>query len=221
MDNLIFDADGVLFDSEPHYTRAVQETFRHYGVEITTEEYVRRWMIEQTYTKGVIRDYDIKDSIDNIRERKAEIMARLIQNELEMIPHAMEMVERLCNGYQTGIVTSSSRRDIMMKLKKFSLVDFFPLIVASGDTERSKPHPDPYQKMVDMMKADPGKTVVIEDNPSGVRSAKAVKPGGCRVIAYPNGFTGDMDFSHADIIVSSLEEIDKGMIKRLLYPVDV
>lgn len=48
LEGILFDADGVLLDSEKMYFRAVAETFRQYEIEISKDEYVRRWMIEQT-----------------------------------------------------------------------------------------------------------------------------------------------------------------------------
>ena len=62
-----------------------------------------------------------------------------------------------------------------------------------------------------MLGANPGKTAVIEDNPSGVASAKAA---GCKVIAYPNGFSKDMDFSNADVVISDLS-VAKSALGRL------
>ena len=54
--------------------------------------------------------------------------------------------------------------------------------------------------------------VVIEDNPSGVRSANDA---GCKVIGFPNRFTIGMDFSLADRVVSSLDEISDEFLQEM------
>jgi beta-phosphoglucomutase-like phosphatase (HAD superfamily) len=91
----------------------------------------------------------------------------------------------------------------------------FGAIVTAEDVKNGKSKsPEPYLKGAELLRLAPSDIVAVEDNPVGVRSAKDA---GCRVIAYPNGFTKDMDFTGvgADAFVSSLAEIDEAMLQRL------
>ncbi len=218
---VIFDVDGVIVDSEIIYKRSVQETFRKYGVEIGDDEYVRRWMIERTNTPGAISDYSLSVSLEEVNEKKSKILCGLIDKELETMPYAMEKIEWLYGKCPLATVSSDSRKHILRKLGRFSLVERFKVMVTAGDTEREKPYPDPYQLAVELMcdyttpNLKPGDVLVIEDTPAGVKSAKGVKPEGCKVIAYPNGYTLEMDFPGADRIVYSLAEIDEEMLLSL------
>jgi beta-phosphoglucomutase-like phosphatase (HAD superfamily) len=97
-----------------------------------------------------------------------------------------------------------------MKLGRFNLADKFKVLVTASEVTRRKPHPEPYQKAVQLLHIAPENALVIEDNPSGIKSAKAA---GCKAIAYPNGFTKDMDFSEADMIIFSLQDIDDELLR--------
>src|SRR3989344_1644546 len=140
----LLDKDGVIVNSEPLYLQAVRESFKPF-VDISEEEFIRRWMIEQTTSAGVIRDYKLNVSLEEIRATREKILERLIREELELMPYA-------------------------------------------------------------------GEVLVIEDNPAAAKQAKLA---GCKVIAYPNGFTRGMKFEYADVIVYSLKEVDDRLLARL------
>jgi HAD superfamily hydrolase (TIGR01509 family) len=214
LEAVLFDNDGVLVDSERVYCRAVQEAFRPYGVEITQDEFVRRWMIDQTKTAGAVRDYGLEDKKQEIQESKSQLLSKYI-DEIEMMPGAWHMLERFYWRGHMALVSSDSRRNVNKKLGNFGLETLFDVIVTANDVKNSKPHPEPYQKALERLGVSPSDALVIEDNPSGVKSAKAVKPEGCKVIAFPNGFTRDMAFPGADKIVYSLDEINEKMIEEL------
>jgi len=206
------DCDGVILDSEQVYFDAVRETFRHYGVEIGKEEYIRRWMLEQTESRGVIRDYGLAVAHAEVSERKARILESM-RGSLQIMPGAAEMLQYLrTKGLKIGVVTSACRAENNAKMKSVGLIDVPDFVVAAEDVARKKPAPDPYLKGVEMSGERPWDVFVVEDNPSGVRSAKGA---GCITIAYPNGFTEGMDFSHADAVVASLSEINDGMLDSL------
>ncbi|MBN2330308.1 MAG: HAD family phosphatase [Candidatus Aenigmarchaeota archaeon] len=210
----LLDIDGILVDSEQLYRRAVNETFAHYKVpEMSVDEYVRRYMIEGTNSPGVIADYGLDVSLEEVRERKAKIVERMIQQELKMIDGAAELLE-CTRKLRRGAVTSADENEMYAKLNRFGLTLSFDALVFSEMTERHKPDPEPYAKGAELLQLPPGEIFVVEDNPSGVESANAA---GCISIAYPNGFTADMkmDFSHAHKIVTDLRQINDSMLAKL------
>lgn len=212
LEAVLFDVDGVLLDSEEIYFQSVSETFRRFGVEIGKEEYVKRWMIEQTTTAGAIKDYCLEVSIDEVRRIKTEIFQEKLPR-VEMMPHAFELLLDLYGYYPLGAVTSSRNEELGLKLDKFDLRKYFSVVVSGDDVENVKPHKEPYERAVRLLGVNAGNTVVIEDNPSGVRSGKDA---GCKVIAYPNGVTRDMDFCLVDRMVHSFREVDRGYLEGMI-----
>ncbi len=214
----LFDIDGVTVNSEPLYFEAVQRTFADYGIMIGENEYVRRYMLEQTTSAGVIADYGLRDTLENIRDKKLAILVELMEDGLAMMPGAMELLDYLGKNIPLGAVTSADRREMVMKLGKFGLEPRFKVIVTGDDVTNTKPDPEPYELGVSKLGATiiglrPEEVLAVEDTPSGAKSAKGA---GCRVIAYPNGYTLRMDFTGvADRVVYDLGDINDGLLAPL------
>lgn len=208
LEAILFDVDGVLVDSEKLYCASIQRTFREYRVELSQEEYIKWWMIEIN-PEGALKYYNIKDSLEGFRAKRAKHLDGLFNN-LQMMPYAREIVDYLGQDFPLAVVSSAPRSEVLMKLNKFNLADKFKVMVTASEVTRRKPHPEPYQKAVQLLHIAPENALVIEDNPSGITSAKAA---GCKAIAYPNGFTEKMDFSEADMVIFSLQDIDSELLR--------
>ncbi len=210
LEGILFDVDGVVIDSEEIYFRSVADTFAQFGITISRDEYVERYMIKQTTSAGIIKDYNLNVSLEEIRKIRLRIFEKSLP-ELKMIPYAQELLDSL-STYPIGAVSSAARNEVLMKLNRFDLISRFGFIVAAEDTKHKKPDPEPYQIGTKLLQLPAENVVAVEDNPSGVESAKKA---GCRVIAYPNGFTKNMQFPDSDIIVSDLSEITPSLLRKL------
>lgn len=208
---ILFDSDGVLVDSEEIYFRAVRDTLHNYGIEISRSEYITRWMIEQTTTPGVVKDYGLEATVEKVRGLKDRFFQQYIQD-LQMMPGAMDLLQRFYGKYPFGVVSSASRKELSSKLGKFDLMRFFKISVSGDDVKEKKPDPKPYIRGCELLGLRPEYVLVIEDNPSGVKSAKDA---GCIVIARPDGFTKGLDFSLADKIIESFDEVNDELIRML------
>ena len=80
----------------------------------------------------------------------------------------------------------------------------FDAVVTGRDVKRKKPAPDPYLLVAQRLEVEPSECIVIEDSEAGVTSAKTA---GCFCIARRTAYNKHMDFSKADRIVSSVEEV--------------
>ena len=170
-------------------------------------------MIEQTTSAGVIRDYKLNVSLEEIRATREKILERLIREELELMPYAREVIERLCANYPLGVVSSAHKEESLRDLGKFELLKKFRFILSGDDCIRKKvEHTEIWERGVRQIGASAGEVLVIEDNPAAAKQAKLA---GCKVIAYPNGFTRGMKFEYADVIVYSLKEVDDRLLARL------
>jgi HAD superfamily hydrolase (TIGR01509 family) len=207
----LFDVDGVLLDSERIYFEAVRETFKRYGIDISLENYIKFYMIDQTSSAGVIKEYGLKTDLNDIRALKSRILDGLLEN-LKMMPDAMGTLDALYGKYPLGAVSSAVRGEVMAKLGKFGIEKKFKAIVTADDVKEKKPRPEPYQKGSALLGFEPGLIFAVEDTTSGVESAKDA---GNIVIAFPNGYTTDMNFSRADAVISGLRELDEDMLREL------
>jgi beta-phosphoglucomutase-like phosphatase (HAD superfamily) len=84
--------------------------------------------------------------------------------------------------------------------------------VSGNDVKRRKPAPDLFLLAAERLEIEPGRCVVIEDAPDGVRAAKAA---GAKCIAVTNTTTPDK-LAEADLICDSLEQINLDVIQELI-----
>lgn len=72
-----------------------------------------------------------------------------------------------------------------------------------------KPDPTTYRMACEALDVDPGRSVALEDSPTGVKAANSA---GLTTIACPNPISRLLDFSHADRVVESLADVDLGSV---------
>ena len=208
---VLFDLDGVLIDSEYLFYCSVRDAFRPHRIEISEQEYVRRWMIEQTNAPGVIRDYALNITVQQLRKEKSIIEDSYIPK-IMMMDGAMDLLKRF-QHLPYGLVTSETRNSVLRKTNKHNLLRFFQVSVCADEAAKSKSQgPEPYLKGCELLGVEPSDVMVVEDNPTGARSANLA---GCRVVVRPHGFTLNMEFPYAHARIKEFNEINDELIRRL------
>jgi putative hydrolase of the HAD superfamily len=82
--------------------------------------------------------------------------------------------------------------------------DRFSCVVCRGSDIPAKPSPISYLTACEQLGADPLQSVAVEDSPHGVAAAAGA---GLFVVATPHPLTQDLDFSGADMVAASLDDI--------------
>ena len=75
---------------------------------------------------------------------------------------------------------------------------------ADGDASRAKPRPTLYLEALDALGVSPENAIAFEDSPNGIDAARAAR---IFCVAVPNAVTAQLDLSHADLVVGSLEDL--------------
>jgi beta-phosphoglucomutase-like phosphatase (HAD superfamily) len=87
-------------------------------------------------------------------------------------------------------------------------------MILGEDTELHKPHPEPYLMALTRLGTKAPETIVIEDSPNGVKSAKAA---GCCVLGIATGFaTSELLAAGADHAAENFEALT--LLIHQLYP---
>ncbi len=203
----IFDLDGTIIDSEHLNYKKNRIVFKEIcNLDISKEEYIQRWLLDQSFTRGVIRDYNLNIKPAQLLEKKLEINRKLVDDELELMPYAEETLKAFFEaGYKIGMTTSNNWGNLPMIFEKFPIQKYFHKIITYEDVKNPKPHPEPYQKTAKALGEHPKNCVVFEDNPAGVRSAKEAGIG--FIVGVPCEYTKNMEFSEADLVISNLRMI--------------
>jgi HAD superfamily hydrolase (TIGR01509 family) len=203
---LLFDFDGTLVDTESIDLRTWREIFEAHGVEVPLDRFALR--------VGTLTGPDELDELDALLaapcDRDAIRTARH-RRELELLeleqlrPGVREYLADAARlGLQVAIVSSSSRSWIDKNLRRFALEGWASVVCADGDTKRCKPSPALYLEALDGLGVAADEAIAIEDSPNGVAAARAA---GVFCVAFPNEVTAGFDFSQADLIVDSLEDL--------------
>ena len=204
---VLFDFDGVLVDTEWAIYQAWLRTFQTNGHDLPLEVYTRcigsdfaTWSPKTHLEElsGLAFDWHDLDAL-----RQEEIMRDLA--DAGPMPGAVALLEKLADlKIPCAVVSSSSHHWVDGWLEKLDLTRHFQTIVCRGDAPRIKPAPDLYLEAAGRLALSPADCLVIEDSLNGVKSAIAA---GMPVWAVPNRVTGCLDFSDANGIFTSLDEV--------------
>jgi len=204
---IIFDLDGVLFDSEYYQWQGWVEPLRKYGIELTKEMYFKyagkSWKpIEQEMIKDFNLDLKERDLWD---EKKKLLEKWFTEKAMPLMPFSREAVEYFSGNpkYKLALCSGGDKDEIVTKLEKNDFLKYFPVIVAGSDVEKSKPFPDIYLLAAEKISLKPEECLAFEDTQYGLQAAKDA---GIACFAVPNEYSEKQDFSRADKILSSLNE---------------
>lgn len=210
---IIFDMDGLLVDSEPVNYETNRLAFERYGIKISKEEFIKKWVLKGEGSKELIKNHNLKIPYDEFKKMKKELHIRLIRKKLRLKPHAKEILKKLKKRYKLALATHGHKHNVLEVLKKFKLSDYFDTVLTREDVKRRKPNPDIFLTAVKNLKVKPNECVVIEDSERGIKTAKRAR---MKCIAVPDEFSKEYnDFSKADLVVESLSEINSNVIEEL------
>jgi HAD superfamily hydrolase (TIGR01509 family) len=214
---VIFDMDGVIVDSEKIYQEIERQMYHDLGIPVSREEH--RLFIgaaERSMWKYMKEKYRMEADTDElIKEERNRFMARLDEHGgIPLMAGLKELLETLTRDGIPSLVASSSSREIIEKVLLTNRIrHFFKDITGGDEVIHSKPAPDIFLDTASKARMAPGRCLVIEDSPNGIRAARSA---GMKVIALRGEDNGDMDLSEANKIIHSLHELDTHLIRQML-----
>jgi beta-phosphoglucomutase len=214
---IIYDLDDTMVNSDPLHARAWEELLKEHGHEFRAlPEELRSSFIGMRVVDIVseIVDYlDIKANKDDLYKKRIELFLEIVENELEPMPGLLESLKRFkAAGFKLAVASSGAGKYIDLVLTKFDIQDYFDAVVTGDDVKIGKPHPEAYLIAAKKLQLDPAVCLVLEDATKGIQSAKAA---GCKCIAIKNPNVPSQDFSTADLVVESLNDITLDVVKKL------
>ena len=172
---VVFDMDGLLFDTEKLYGRAILTAAKELRVEMTTEVFLTFVGTPWSHNRRqMLEAYGEAYPAEELRVLWMEHFKLLLADGLDLKPGVVELLELLDQlGLPRAIATSSGHGTVDHHLAAHSLADRFHYVVAAGDYANSKPAPDPFLKAAEALGVDPRHCLALEDSLNGVRSASS------------------------------------------------
>jgi len=184
---VLWDMDGTLVDTEPHWMAAEQVLVRRYGATWTHEQALSLVGSALPDSGRVLADHLLATvGVDLTPEA---IVTELITAVVHQVsadvvwrPGALDLLHSLAAaGVPCALVTMSYR--VLATTVADMVPGRFAVVVAGDEVAAGKPAPDPYLRAAELLGVPAQDCVAIEDSPTGVASAEAA---GCRVIACPH-----------------------------------
>jgi HAD superfamily hydrolase (TIGR01509 family) len=172
---VVFDMDGLLFDTEAIYQQAMLAAGREIGIELTAEFFRSTIGSPWPAVRQLMLDRFGPDlPIDAFVDAERRLFQEISHNRSLLKPGVVELLDQLdALGLPCAVATSSSRATVDRHLLSHQLVGRFRCIVAHGDYEKHKPDPEPYLKAAERLGIAPQACLALEDSHHGVRSASA------------------------------------------------
>jgi len=213
---IVFDFDGVLADSEPLHLKAYQALFEPHGIHLDQKTYCERYLgyDDEGALTRIAEDNGLilgDEEIELLVVEKGHVFEALVGSRDVLYRGAADCVRRLAAAWPVGVASGAVRADIDLMLRGAGIQDLFRFIVAAGDTDRTKPAPDPYLRAAELHGVAPGACVAIEDSHWGLESARGA---GMRTIAITHTYPRSA-LTEADAVVDSLDELTRDFIARL------
>lgn len=167
---VFFDFDGTLAPSLPLWLNAYQLSLRHFGIDISDDEALRRCFF---------RDWDAlvaEFGVFTAEELQAQMALRLQHTfaEAALFPGAEDVI-RLCreHGLQVALVTSSPRALVVEVIGRLLVHDLFDFVVCGDDVRNYKPHPEPLLMALSAFGLEPADAIMIGDSHVDILAGKA------------------------------------------------
>jgi HAD superfamily hydrolase (TIGR01509 family) len=213
---VVFDFDGLVFDSERHEYEAVCELYAEHGAELPLEVWGECVGREAGYfDPHAYLEQAIGRSLDRavLEERRRRGFHQRIAGQ-GPLPGVEEMLQAAAGmGLKIGLASSSGRAWVTGQLERLGLLQHFACIRTRDEVSRVKPEPELYLSVLRCLGVEPGQAVAFEDSPNG---ALAARRAGMYCVVVPNLVTASLAFGDHHLRLESLLRVElAGLLRRL------
>ncbi|WP_234735655.1 hexitol phosphatase HxpB [Tellurirhabdus bombi] len=212
----LFDMDGLLVDSEPHWRHVEIEVFRTVGLELTEDmckqttglpidAVVRYWFERHPWTARPPEEVG--------EEIHLKAYERIGQHAKAMpgVPAILDLFRE--HTILMAVASASPMHLIEAVLDRLDIRSYFQLWHSATLEKRNKPHPDVYLGTARQLGIEPQNCLAFEDSGSGLKSAHAA---GMVTVAVPADYEfNEPKFDIADYKIASLLDFKKENLTRL------
>ncbi|MDV5168080.1 HAD family phosphatase [Photobacterium rosenbergii] len=182
---VLFDMDGLIFDTEGLYKACWQYAAQEQGLVLTDADYQSFIGVQDVECERRVAAM-FGDNID--LARFCQVRDAMFKAEQDKgIPYKAGFSELFSHIKQKGIkcalVTSSPRHKVEHHFAGSDYITQFDAMVTAEDVEHGKPAPDCYQMASNQLDIAPANCLVLEDSNNGMRSGLDA---GCQAIMIPD-----------------------------------
>ncbi len=215
IDALVFDFDGLILDTEGPDFQAWQEIYTAYGCSLPLTVWSVAIGTVGAFDPYVELERQLGRPIDRatVYEQHQRRMLKLIDAETVRPGVETYLADARRLGIRRAVASSSPRDWVAGHLARLGLLEHFECLRCSDDVREVKPSPELYQSALEALGIRPEHAIALEDSPNGVLAAKRA---GIFCVAVPNPLTRQLPLDHADLTLSSLQDLPlQALIERV------
>lgn len=174
---IIFDMDGLLFDTEMVYCEAHTRLAPKFGLSGYDEAYYLSYVgcSDKELHEALYRDFSHagKEQVSAFIEASyTEVEALFLAGKVPLKPGAKELLTYFKGKNIPCVIASSNlRRFIDILVKTANIDSFFVDIVSSEDVQRAKPDPEIVLKAASVLGVAHSECLMFEDSANGIKAA--------------------------------------------------
>ena len=202
---VVFDLDGLMFNTEELYQHVGGEVLRRRGKLFDAELLDAMMGRPGSVALQLMIDWhQLVDTVEQLATESDEVFAGILGERLETMPGLLQLLDALERAAVPKAIATSSRRAFVTDvLSRFDLEPRFSFILTAEDVVQGKPFPEIYQRAAARFGLEPRETLVLEDSENGCRAAAAA---GAFTVAVPGGHSRRHNFEVASLVVDSLAD---------------
>jgi HAD superfamily hydrolase (TIGR01509 family) len=202
---VVFDLDGLMFDTEALFHRVAAEMLEARGKVLTPE--IMRAMIGRRAVEAGLAFKTLAGLDEPVEDLMAEARARFLAEmdaAVHPTPGLFALLDHLAARRLPLAVATSSRRSYAERLlTSHGLLDRFDFLLTSEDVERGKPDPEIYRRAAGRFGVPASAVLVLEDSAAGVAAARGA---GAFAVGVPHEHSPAEGLAHADMVVDRLDD---------------
>lgn len=173
---VIFDMDGLMFDSENLYLKSWKKSMKKMGHEPSMDVFLKTLGITDEKTREFYTDYfgdDLK--ADKFCALTTEIFIDFLsKGELGIKPGLIELIDYLNNNnIKKAIASSNNRKVIFRNIEVTGIKNDFDYIISGDDVKEGKPHPEIFERVCEALNIAKENTLILEDSLNGIKAGHA------------------------------------------------
>lgn len=212
---VIFDMDGVIFDSERLVLEEWLVLAQKYGLTGMKEVYYECIGVNEVMTREIFLNHYGRDFPyeEYVREISCSFHEHYDHGRLPMKLGVVELLSYLKEeGYLIGLASSTKQSAVEREITDAGLKPYFNDLTCGDMLQKSKPEPDIFLMSCSHLKVLPEEAVTIEDSYNGIRAAHRA---GTTPIMVPDMKQPDEEMKQlAHVICSDLQEVKRWFESR-------